>query len=1016
MAEYEELRTALRWLLLSQLAPMPRYMRGRLGNGQGKVKVPDRPDYSYVRPSRSTDDVIEVFNKEVSGGDGTPVLVGELPWQPGLTQIVSVDWETYVQVGWGDGYAGVALHGPTHEWRDGFVGTDAFNVFRRQIAPLRTYPLGSGSQSVYVSPYDYWWLGSPVSWCGLPGLDLSAATPATGQARLMLTYLDMESNVLGVVTGTIDVHSDAIELARPALPTGTWAPSAYVRLFGGQGTISESRDIRDARQLWNSASARPGGPAGGDLTGTYPNPTVRAIQGFPVSSATPNEGDLFIFTGSMWSPMPEPWMRVLPGATYRTLWDLSDTLQSASIISGGAISDNGDGTVAVTAGTGLIKTTDSDIGENNFFDWPANASVGAVTGTTTWIYVDYNAGTPQVASDTVFGNIDLHTEIVLGRVFREVGDTMHIIRVGQIFPDYMTKACRKEFEVEGMVRASGLATTEIGTRSIDVTAGVLYCAHNRNTTAHSTGTFSYWYRDGSGYWTEIANQMQINNANWDDGDGTLGTLTANRYGVHWVYMDYDGHLHVQFGQGDYTKAGANDAAVPATHPLLTNFALLIAKIIIQEGQATFDSITVPWVEAFAGASPVDHGDLAGLTDDDHIQYLLINGTRPMTGELEADLGISIPTAQELKIDDDEDTSIRCPSPYDDRFRFKIGGVDIFDIWVTGSNYWFHGLQDGYDWGLWGYDAGHNRKAMIIADPDDTVQLFYAGVTRFNTTADGISIPETARLDLDTDGDTSIRASADDQIDFEIGGTDLIVFDGEGIDASIRIVKTTVVVPGLQSANVAGQYFTDNDASYPAGWSEDDAAAATNTNTYFGMWYLQGTAADTSWQYSIATGFDLENDAAADEWTSWQFGPLFWSDGQWGADLDYTFGVYGTTGGVMDINTYNRVRLHWDSGTTTWQIRGETRAGATDTQTATAYSNFSFPLAQPIWVRMVIRNSAAKLCRNYVGTAYLPLSMTRMSNLNETTTWGDLYLMIEMDRGAGVNDYLFWCLVDNTNDS
>jgi len=302
MGQYDDLRKALTYLLTQALAPMPRFTRGRLGNGRGKIQVPDRPDYSYVRPFRSSDDVVEIFNKEVTGGDGTPVLIGELPWQPGMTQIVGVDWETYAAVGWGAGYAGVARHGETHVWRDGFVGTDSFNIYRRQIAPLRTYPLGSGSQSVFVAPYDYLWDGSPISWCGLPGLDLSAATPVTGTARLMLTYLDMESNVCGVVTGSIDVYSDAIELARPALPTGTWFPSAYVRIYGGQGSISE-RDIWDARQLWASPTARPSGPAGGDLTGTYPNPTVRAIQGQPISPAVPSEGDHLIYTGSMWQPL-----------------------------------------------------------------------------------------------------------------------------------------------------------------------------------------------------------------------------------------------------------------------------------------------------------------------------------------------------------------------------------------------------------------------------------------------------------------------------------------------------------------------------------------------------------------------------------------------------------------------------------------------------------------------------------------------------------------------------------------
>ena len=149
-------------------------------------------------------------------------------------------------------------------------------------------------------------------------------------------------------------------------------------------------------------------------------------------------------------------------------------------------------------------------------------------------------------------------------------------------------------------------------------------------------TFSYFY--GNNGATEVPGQTTLDITNYDNG-GTLTAMSDGYYKADTVYITSDGRVEVIYGNAEYQMLDGAIGAMPASaFPAIYPSGFLLATLIIQDGYGIVSIQDKRQTDAGGGGTSGNtvlfHHDLLGLLADDHPQYLLINGTRAMGGNLD----------------------------------------------------------------------------------------------------------------------------------------------------------------------------------------------------------------------------------------------------------------------------------------------------------------------------------------------------------------------------------------------
>ena len=133
---------------------------------------------------------------------------------------------------------------------------------------------------------------------GSAGGDLTGTYPSPTVAASAITSTKIADGTIA----TADVADNAITSAKMST-TGVAAASYGTATQVPAITIDAAGRITSAGSVTISGVA-PGGTANGDLSGTYPNPTVDGLQGRTVAASAPAAGNVLMWnaTTSQWEP------------------------------------------------------------------------------------------------------------------------------------------------------------------------------------------------------------------------------------------------------------------------------------------------------------------------------------------------------------------------------------------------------------------------------------------------------------------------------------------------------------------------------------------------------------------------------------------------------------------------------------------------------------------------------------------------------------------------------------------
>lgn len=322
-------------------------------------------------------------------------------------------------------------------------------------------------------------------------------------------------------------------------------------------------------------------------------------------------------------------------STFNNIVDISDLIintPTLGLIEGGDISFNTPGLVLnVTSGSGYTKY--NDVLRHHVWNF---TTISVTSNSDVYVYMNYN---DIFSLNSTYPNTV--ENILLGRVISSTS-TIDFVEKNQINSNHYNNELSLFLkDAIGPVYNSGSLISATTSRTLNITSGVYYFSNIKYTpSSQTTLVFDIYYRSSvSGEFNIIRNQTIVPNDKYDDGSGTLQNLTSSYYSKHTLLLSGSDNKYILvYGQfEDSSSSVAQNHALSEEPSFVKDSFVRICSLVVLENSNSITVIDERPRIGFASSSTVgnltDHSSLTGLDNDDHPQYLLISGSRSMTGNL-----------------------------------------------------------------------------------------------------------------------------------------------------------------------------------------------------------------------------------------------------------------------------------------------------------------------------------------------------------------------------------------------